>query len=140
MVFIVRTDGTLKRWNSELSEATGYDDDEIADMPATELFPSDEQETIAEAIDETLTTGGVTVDATSLVADGERTPYEFTGSRLTDRDGNLIGLIGAERDITERRERERRLETLIDNLPGMVYRCQNEQGWPMESVSAKSRN
>jgi len=28
----------------------------------------------------------------------------------------------------------RRLETLIDNLPGMVYRCRTERGWPMVSV------
>ncbi|THE63834.1 PAS domain S-box protein [Salinadaptatus halalkaliphilus] len=27
-----------------------------------------------------------------------------------------------------------RLETLIDNLPGMVYRCRNEPGWPMEYI------
>ncbi|WP_135305481.1 hybrid sensor histidine kinase/response regulator [Haloarcula amylovorans] len=132
--YVVGTDGTLKRWNSELSEVTGYDDDEIADMQATDFFPSDEQATIAEAIDETLTTGGVTVESRFLTADGERIPYEFTGSRLTDIDGDLIGLIGIGRDITQRKERERRLETLLDNLPGMVYRCQNEQGWPMENV------
>ncbi|AZQ14994.1 PAS domain S-box protein [Halorubrum sp. PV6] len=32
-------------------------------------------------------------------------------------------------------ERTRRLETLISNLPGMVYRCLNEPEWPMETVS-----
>ncbi|ADQ67009.1 pas domain s-box [Halogeometricum borinquense DSM 11551] len=31
-------------------------------------------------------------------------------------------------------ERKRRLETLIDNLPGIVYRCLNEPEWPMEYV------
>jgi len=39
------------------------------------------------------------------------------------------------RDITERKERERQLSTLMDNIPGMVYRCRNEPGWPMEFVS-----
>jgi len=32
-------------------------------------------------------------------------------------------------------ESERRLSTLISNLPGMVYRCRNERGWPMTFVS-----
>ncbi|MFC7074809.1 PAS domain S-box protein [Halovenus rubra] len=31
-------------------------------------------------------------------------------------------------------ERTRRLETLIRNLPGIVYRCLNEPDWPMETV------
>ncbi len=30
---------------------------------------------------------------------------------------------------------ESMLGRLIDNLPGMVYRCRNEQGWPMSYVS-----
>jgi PAS domain-containing protein len=41
---------------------------------------------------------------------------------------------GITRDITTRKQRERRFETLTDNLPGMVYRCRNEPGWPMEDV------
>ncbi|WP_247002092.1 PAS domain S-box protein [Halosolutus gelatinilyticus] len=50
------------------------------------------------------------------------------------------------RDVTERKrrehelaERERQLSTLMDNVPGMVYRCRNERGWPMEFVSDACR-
>ncbi len=35
-------------------------------------------------------------------------------------------------------ERERQLQTLIDNLPGFVYRCRNESGWPMEMVRGRA--
>ncbi|MEC9373588.1 MAG: PAS domain S-box protein, partial [Planctomycetota bacterium] len=45
-------------------------------------------------------------------------------------------------DITQRRrteaalaESERRLATLVSNLPGMAYRCRNAPGWPMEFIS-----
>ncbi|WP_066413306.1 hybrid sensor histidine kinase/response regulator [Halorubrum aethiopicum] len=34
-------------------------------------------------------------------------------------------------------ERTRRLETLIENLPGMIYRCRNAPEWPMETVKGE---
>jgi PAS domain S-box-containing protein len=50
-------------------------------------------------------------------------------------------------DITERRQVEkaladnrRMLETLMHNLPGMVYRCRNDPDWTMEFVSGGCRD
>ena len=37
-------------------------------------------------------------------------------------------------------ERTRRLETLIENLPGMIYRCRNEPPWPMETVEGETQS
>jgi PAS domain S-box-containing protein len=34
-------------------------------------------------------------------------------------------------------ERNRRLETLTSNLPGIVYRCENAPGWPMSYVAGE---
>ncbi|MFW5919870.1 MAG: PAS domain S-box protein, partial [Halanaeroarchaeum sp.] len=48
--------------------------------------------------------------------------------------GGQERLLGTVRDVTERKERERQLSTLISNLPGIMYRCANEEGWPMEIV------
>ncbi|WP_181685174.1 PAS domain S-box protein [Halorhabdus salina] len=56
------------------------------------------------------------------------------GKPVFDDEGSVSEIVGFVRDITERVERTRRLETLIGNLPGIVYRCRNEPGWPMEYV------
>lgn len=35
----------------------------------------------------------------------------------------------------ELKESKRKFETLLDNLPGMAYRCRNDQDWTMEYLS-----
>jgi two-component system sensor histidine kinase/response regulator len=59
-----------------------------------------------------------------------------------DSQGQFNGFIGFGIDITERveaeqqvRESERRLSTLLGNLPGMAYRCANDRNWSMEFIS-----
>jgi PAS domain S-box-containing protein len=50
---------------------------------------------------------------------------------LANRIANAVESYRSQRALEERK---RRLETLIDNLPGFVYRCENDPGWPMEYV------
>ncbi len=68
---------------------------------------------------------------------GERR-FEARLTPLADSD-QMIAVV---RDITEQhqsrlalRESERRLATLMSNLPGMAYRCRNDEYWTMEFVS-----
>lgn len=35
------------------------------------------------------------------------------------------------------KEQKRRLETIISNVPGLIYRCRNEPGWPMDEVAGE---
>jgi PAS domain S-box-containing protein len=58
---------------------------------------------------------------------------------LANRIENAVDGYRTERELERRvdqlRESERRFRTLVSNLPGMVYRCENERGWPMSFVS-----
>lgn len=103
LFYLLDTDGCLRRCNERFSEVTGYTENELDNMHATDFFPEDERERIAESIDTALTSGRVTVEADLLTVDGDRRPYEFTGIRLTDTDGNANGLVGIGRDVTERK-------------------------------------
>lgn len=108
--------GQFLRWNDELTETTGYDDAEIESMHPVELFPESEQARITREIAEVVehdTT--VTVEAPFLTKDGELIPHEFTGGRITDENGETIGLVGIGRNIADRRERQRRFEAVFNN-------------------------
>jgi len=56
--------------------------------------------------------------------------YELLANRITN-------VVEARQSREMLEERTRRLETLIENLPGMVYRSRNERGWPMEVVEGE---
>ena len=72
------------------------------------------------------------------------TPFwvEIDASTLKSPTTGTEYFVFIERDITQRkaaegalRERERSIETLLGNLPGMAYRCLNDALWTMEFVS-----
>ena len=61
-------------------------------------------------------------------------------------DGACVKMRGTFQDIGDRKraelaraESERRLATLMRNLPGMAYRCENDRDWTMRFVSAGAR-
>ena len=77
--------------------------------------------------------------------DSRRVLLSINGAPLLDAAGAVESAVFTVSDITERlqgeaalRESERRLATLMANLPGMAYRCQNRPDWPMDFVSEGS--
>ena len=53
---------------------------------------------------------------------------------LANRIDNAVAAVRSREALAEH---NRQLETLISNLPGIVYRCRNEPGWPMEFVAGE---
>ncbi|WP_101297359.1 PAS domain S-box protein [Halegenticoccus soli] len=103
--------GTFLRWNDQLADVTGYADEEIADMHPLDFVPDEHAGLIAEAIADVFDGTKRVVESALVTKDGERIPYEFTGSRVADEDGSVVGLAGVGRDISTRKERERRLRS-----------------------------
>jgi PAS domain S-box-containing protein len=68
------------------------------------------------------------------------------GNLEFDAQRHPLKMFGTIQDITEGRraeealrESERRLSTLISNLPGFIYRCANDPDWTMEFISGGCR-
>ena len=68
--------------------------------------------------------------------------FKVSGKPIFDEQGRFKGYRGTGSDVTEHilarhalRESRRSLETLMSNVPGMVYRCRNDPQRTMEFVS-----
>jgi PAS domain S-box-containing protein len=121
--YILDESGDLRRYNDSLSEVTGYRPEEINSMHTLDFFDEESHEEILKGIGRGFETGHTQVETGIRTKDGERIPYEFVASALEDPDGERV-LAGIGRDVTERRERERRLaeserryRTLAENFP-----------------------
>jgi PAS domain S-box-containing protein len=82
-----------------------------------------------------------------LRSDGDSRWIEVHTNPVTDKHEALpvVGVVGTLSDVTGwirdeqlQRATQRTLESLIGNLPGMVYRCRNDQDWTMDYVSTGS--
>ena len=120
--YFVDTDGDFERWNTALSELTGYSDEEIGSMNAVAFFEGEHREAIRHSIGEILTNGFHVTEAEITTADGRQVPHEFRGVRMTGDDGEPTGIIGIARDITDRLEYERRLKQKTDQLEQLATR------------------
>ncbi|RRV42629.1 PAS domain S-box protein [Pseudomonas sp. o96-267] len=74
--------------------------------------------------------------------DGTRRRVNLTISAIFDRQGTLSGFLGIASDISEMesttralQESENRFRGLVANLPGVVYRCENDANWTMRYMS-----
>ncbi len=83
-----------------------------------------------------------TIEIEHYKADGEMVWIEISVSFIRDEQGNPIGLQGASRDITKRKqvelqlkETQRREAVLLSRLPGLAYKCKYEKDGTMLVVS-----
>ena len=130
----------------QLNEATvrihGYDSkEELLGQSAFELIAKRDHARATENMKRTLEHGFVKdIEYTLLAKDGREFPAELTVTVLRDTSGNPMGFIAITKDITERKEGEKRareLETLreVDRLrSGLMANVSHELRTPLTSI------
>lgn len=110
LFYVADRRGQMRDWNDQFRDVLGYTDAEIADMNPQQFFAEDDREKLAGALDRVADGEEVTETVRLRTKSGDRHPFEFNSAPLTDEGGEVWGLVGIARDISERRERERELE------------------------------
>jgi PAS domain S-box-containing protein len=140
-VFAHDLDGRLRMVNKAACRQTGYTREELLTLTVADIDAKSVDRDDRSRFWLSLQPGAsAQVSVTHRRKDGSTYPAEVHLNRL-DLDDQPIVLAIA-RDVAERtrseaalQESQRRLATLMSNLPGMVYRCRNDPDWTMQFVS-----
>ncbi|MFC6724976.1 PAS domain S-box protein, partial [Halobium palmae] len=107
--------GKLVVWNDRLNDLFGLADDQLSEMTPVDFFLPADRPTVERAVAEIFDAGETVVEARAETTKG-LIRFELSGHLLTDAAGDVIGFAGVGRDVTERREQERRLAAQNERL------------------------
>lgn len=123
------------RMNERAESILGYEEATLRGEGWEEIVPESDREQVGEVVYNLLENdGGFHSLNENVRADGSRILCEWHNRIVTDSAGDVVAIFSQFQDVTDREEKIRRLETLVDTLPGIVYKARNEPTWPMDYV------
>ena len=143
--------GQVTVWNQAAEKITGYRSEEVLKngLVWEWLYPdTDYRNRVRRIILSIIDEGGEVQDFETVIRtkSGEQKTISWNSRRFVNHKDQVRGAISIGRDITEEKralqalqDRETQLTTLMDNLPGMAYRCLSDQHWTMKFVSSGCR-
>lgn len=141
-IIVTDTKGEITYWSKGAAPVYGYSADEILGQKYDLLFHPHDVEKHPIIMQEVKETGEWVGQLIQRRKDGSFFTVDSSISLINDQYGIPDSLVFINRDITEIKkyeadlsESERRMSTLLANLPGMAYRCLNTPRWPMQFVS-----
>ena len=121
------SDGELVRWNNRLAAVTGRDPANLEGITAAELIAERDRDRIEAATRRVYDDERISVEAALETTDKEQIPYEFSGAPLRDGSGEITGVVGIGRDVSERTEHRRRLSDLLESTRSFMQAKDMEQ-------------
>jgi PAS domain S-box-containing protein len=116
VVFIKDREGVYQLINQAGAELFGCEPADVVGQTDAQLFDGESAAAVRAVDQEILATGRPVNEETVRYIDGER--HVFLDNKFPYRgpDGEVVGIIGVSRDITERERRERELQTVTERL------------------------
>jgi PAS domain S-box-containing protein len=103
VIYVLDRAGRLTLWNQKLEAATGLGPQDLKGKPLLALITEEDRDAMSAALTSGLEERTFEVESRLRGADGAVTAYQWTGAALADGRGQVSGLTGVGRDVTERK-------------------------------------
>ena len=145
-------DGKILLWNRAAEQISGYSSEEVigSDHIWLRLYPDpDYRGWVLERVGRILAgqEQAEGLETTITTRHDNQRVMAWHSKAFLDAGGEVAGSIAMGMDVTERKAaeralqaRERQLATIMDNLPGMAYRCLYDEFWTMKFISSGCRD
>ncbi len=140
-IYTVDKDSKITSWNKKAQELTGYSESEMLGKPCA-VFAQDPCQQKCGVYSDDIEKPIINRECAIKRKDGQIRIISKNADILKDREGNILGGIESFEDITEQKEidkiieeSEEKFRTLVANIPGVVYRCNNDVNWTMNYIS-----
>jgi len=138
------------RWvflNDAFCDFIGHSRQELLGKSDYDFFPKKQADVFWARDEVVFKTGREDVNEEYITDASGRTHTIVTKKTLYTNKPGAEFIVGVIRDITQRKQieeawqaSEHRLKTLMENIPGVIYRCLNDTHWSMEYISAGIRD
>ena len=134
-------EGTITSWNKGAERIYGYSAEEAAGEPISMLVPTERPDEVPEILQKIRRGEKVEhFETVRMTKDGRRLDISLTVSPIKDIEGSVVAASTIARDITDRKEAEKRLReakgryrTLVEQIPAITYVQE-----PLESSNPKA--
>jgi len=114
-------DGYVTSWNKGAERLFGYTQREALGRHISFLYPEDEQDVLKDKVIAPLKEkGNHEMEVRSIRKTGENIYTHLSLSLMSEKDGNVIGMVGYAMDITERKRAEDALKETSDYLEKLI--------------------
>jgi diguanylate cyclase (GGDEF)-like protein/PAS domain S-box-containing protein len=122
--YVVNTEGKLIRWNSSFEKFIGATREELLNRRLLDFVCEEDRPRAMEGMRQILELGQCSCEARYRRHDGALIPFLCNGAVIKDDSGKVTGMLGACRDISERKATEERMQYLAhyDLLTGLPNR------------------
>lgn len=102
----VNLDGNIVSWNHGAEKIYGYTAKEVLGKHASMLAPPEQQDQFDEVLPSLKRSESIRIETVRIRKDGQQIDVSLSASPIRDAQGEIVGIVGIIRDITERKRAE----------------------------------